>query len=56
MVKSELAALIVALCSTALFFLVVFRQVTDVCQRLFQSWFISTFILFGLWLFRLVRR
>jgi len=46
--RSDLAALIVALCSTALFFLLVFRQVTDVYQRLFESWFVSTFILFGL--------
>lgn len=56
MVKSHIAELIIALSATAVFFLVVFRQVTDVYQRLFQSWFVTTFVLFGLWLSKLLRR
>lgn len=55
MVRNDLPALIVGLCGTALFFLVAFRQVADVCQRAFQSWLAMTFILLGLWLFRLLK-
>lgn len=55
MVRNDLPPLTITLCGTALFFLVIFRQVTDVCQRAFESSLVMTFILLGLWVFKLLK-